>query len=166
MGDLNAAHHSWGYKWANPRGTLLYRLNEDMYLTLIIDTTKRTKICTSSTRDTNSDLTFIKSVPHATGTNLNEYHGIDHGLLAATLHGLEYKVSAGLACLTDWTKLRETRAESQQSKEDHFSTIQEWIAQLSRDVKTHTKILQTSTITPCIDAFLNLCEARRSLLKR
>lgn len=125
VGDFNAAHQFWGYEYASPRGNVLYRLIEDMDLTLITDAKNSTRTGTSSTRDTNPDLTFIRNISHATLTNLDEYHGSDHALLATTLHGLEYKARTGSARLTDWTKLREIRGARAKSGESHLPTIQE-----------------------------------------
>ncbi|KAM7315781.1 hypothetical protein ISCGN_005564 [Ixodes scapularis] len=168
VGDFNAAHPLWGYAYANPRGNLLHKLIEDMDLTLVTDPTNSTRLGTSVTRDTNSDLTLTRNIPQADWTHLEEYLGSDHALIATTLHGLEYKARIGTARLTDWAKMRETRSQRPGNEDrQHHLHIQDWITQLHQDVLAHTKTLQTSTTIPCIDArLLHMWEARRSLLKR
>ncbi|KAM7290121.1 uncharacterized protein ISCGN_026787 [Ixodes scapularis] len=87
--DLRPAHPLWGHAYANPRGNLLHKLIEDMYLTLVTDPTNSTRLGTSVTRDTTPDLTLTRSITQADWTNLEEYLGSDHALLATTLHGLK-----------------------------------------------------------------------------
>lgn len=168
VGDFNAAHPLWSYTYTNPRGNLLHNVIEDMDLTLVNDPRSSTRLGTSVTRDTNPDLTLTRNIPQACWTNLAEYLGSDHALLATTLHGLEYKARIGTARLTDWTKLRQIREERATDEQSlQLQSIKDWITQLQQDVKAHTKILETSTTTPSIDArLLHMWEARRSLLKR
>ncbi|KAG0417103.1 hypothetical protein HPB47_005878 [Ixodes persulcatus] len=168
VGDFNAAHPLWGYAYTNPRVNLLHKLIEDMNLTFVTDPTTSTRLGTSVTRDTNPDLTLTRNIPQADWTNLEEYLGSDHALLATTLHGLEYKARIGTVRLTDWAKMRETRTQRPGNEfRQHHLPIQDWITQLHHDVLAHTKTLQTSTTIPCIDArLLHMWEARRSLLKR
>ncbi|KAH7958344.1 hypothetical protein HPB49_000952 [Dermacentor silvarum] len=101
VGDFNAAHPLWGYRYTNPRGNLLHKVIEDMDLTLVNDPRSSTRLGTSVRRDTNCDLTLTRNIPKACWTNLEEYLGIDHALLATTLHGLEYKARIGTTHLTD-----------------------------------------------------------------
>ncbi|KAH9378115.1 hypothetical protein HPB48_011583 [Haemaphysalis longicornis] len=101
MGDFNAVDHLWSYKYANPRGSLVFRLIEDTDLNLIIDPTKSARLGTSSKKGSNPDLTIIKKIPYPTWTNLGRYNGSNHALLATTLYVLEYKISTVFARLTD-----------------------------------------------------------------
>ncbi|KAH7934272.1 hypothetical protein HPB49_024249 [Dermacentor silvarum] len=152
------------YTYTNPRGNLLHKVIEDMDLTLVNDPRSSTRLGTSVARDTTPDLSLTRNIPQACWTNLAQYLGSDHALLATTLHGLEYKARIGTARLTDWAKLREIREERATNEQSlQIQSIKDGITQLHQDVKAHTKILETSTTTPSIDAcLLHMWEARRS----
>ncbi|KAH7955038.1 hypothetical protein HPB49_024230 [Dermacentor silvarum] len=123
VGDFNAAHPLWGYTYTNPRGNLLHKVIGDMDLTLVYHPRSSTRLGRSVTRDKNPDFTLTRNIRQACCTNLQEYLGSDHALLATTLHGLEYKARIGTARLTDWTKLREMREELQANRANSFSQL-------------------------------------------
>ncbi|KAH7971154.1 hypothetical protein HPB49_019610 [Dermacentor silvarum] len=83
-----------------------------MDLTLVKNPRNSMGRSTSVTRDMNPNLALTRNIPQACWTNLEKYLGSDHALLATILHGLEYKAGLGTARLTEWTKLREIRAQT------------------------------------------------------
>ncbi|KAH7932730.1 hypothetical protein HPB49_001788 [Dermacentor silvarum] len=143
--DFNAAHPLWSY--TNPRGNVLHKVIEDMDLTLVNDPRSSTRLGTTVTRDTNPDLTLTINIPQACWTNLAEYLGSDHALLATTLHGLEYKDRIGTARLTDWTKLREIREERATNEQSlQLQSNKDWITQLHQDPEG-SQILDAQKLT-------------------
>ncbi|KAM7314956.1 uncharacterized protein ISCGN_004740 [Ixodes scapularis] len=167
MGDFNAAHQLWGYAYSNKRGNALHALIANNDLTLLTNPASHTRMGNSVTNDTSPDLTITSHIPHADWEHLGEYLGSDHAILATTIYGAEYKVKVGKARLTDWTKLRDEREKRLKTTDHPPLTLQEWVSRLVQDVQTHTKNIETSTTTPCVDTrLLHLWEARRSLIKR
>ncbi|KAH7942384.1 hypothetical protein HPB49_023677 [Dermacentor silvarum] len=133
-GRLQCSPPLCGYTYTNPRGNLLHKVIEEIDLTLVNDPRSSRRLGTSVTRGTNPALILTRNIPQACWTNLEEYLGSHHALLATTLRSLEYKARIDTARLTDWTKLleiREERATNEQSQQ--LQSIKDWITQLHQD---------------------------------
>ncbi|KAH6938824.1 hypothetical protein HPB50_013162 [Hyalomma asiaticum] len=83
--------------------------HKDVDFSFITIPRNSTRTGISVTKDASLDLTVAKDIPRAGWTNLREYLGSNHMLLATTLHWLEYKSKIGIAHLMDWAKEWETR---------------------------------------------------------
>lgn len=81
VGDFNAAHPTWGYKTANPKGRRLALTIAQLGFTILTDAVHTTRIGNSVCRDTCPDLTLIKDIRYQGGHNLDETLGSDHNII-------------------------------------------------------------------------------------
>lgn len=88
VGDFNAAHPIWGYRYSNKRGNELAAIIEEEDLTLLTDSTWPTRVGNSVTTDTCPDLSLTRITPQAVWTNTEENLGSDHLILVPTVLGV------------------------------------------------------------------------------
>lgn len=163
IGGLNAAHPAWGYSYFNKRGKEVGDCMDEVNLTLITNPAEPTRVGNSVSRDTCPDLTLAKNAPHNSRHNLKENLRSDPMIIETELQGSLYRRHLSEARTTDWHNLREGR---QQAPKGPIIDIENWAQKLREDIKSHTRVLQTSTQTPAIDSHLfHLLEARHSLTR-
>lgn len=162
-GDFNAPHPSWGYPSATPKGRKLEEAMNQEGLTLLTDIEFPTRLGNSVSRDTCPDLTMVRNVRSPNWKNLDQHLGSDHYILMTEFDSVRCKRKIGEARITEWDKWRESRA----NKEISIQSIEEWTRDVVEEIKSHTKIVNTTEDTPAVDSrLLHIWEARRALTRR
>ncbi|XP_037555247.1 uncharacterized protein LOC119431874 [Dermacentor silvarum] len=106
LGDFNAPHTTWGYRFCSKRGRELAHLIEQHNLTLLNEPDTPTRMGMSTTRDTTPDLLLLMGTLHALWQNVGTNLGSDHDVIRITIRGLILKVKTDTARITNWDKLR------------------------------------------------------------
>lgn len=164
LGDFNAPHQVWGYKFNSQRGKKIANIIDEKQLTLLNEPHVATRIGTSTSRDTCPDLSLLAGSIDIDWTNTRVSLGSDHEIIKLTIKGACYKAHIGFVRITDWDKFRKTRASREKSPR---SSYDDWVAEIMKDCKTHTQTISTTYVTPHVDTrLLHLWEARRSLTRR
>ncbi|KAH7953635.1 hypothetical protein HPB49_010781 [Dermacentor silvarum] len=168
LGDFNAPHTTWGYRFCSKRGRELAHLIEQHNLTLLNEPDTPTRMGTSTTRDTTPDLSLLMGTLDASWQNMGINLGSDHDVIRITIRGPTLKVKTGTARITNWDKLRKEQEEESDEEEWAIRETYETREKQQLDiVEKHTQKIATTHQTPRIDARLaRLWEARRSLTKR
>ncbi|XP_037558252.1 uncharacterized protein LOC119435475 [Dermacentor silvarum] len=168
LGDFNAPHTTWGYRFCSKRGRELAHLIEQHNLTLLNEPDTPTRMGTSTTRDTTPDLSLLMGTLDVSWQNVGTNLGSDHDIIRITIRGPTLKVKTGTARITNWYKLRKEQEE--ESDEEEWTirqTYETWEKQQLDTVEKHTQKIATTHQTPRIDARLaHLWETRSSLTER
>lgn len=164
LGDYNAPHQMWGYKFNSKRGREIANFIDHTGTTLLNDPQTPTRLGNSTARDTSPDLSLLAGSLDVAWSNTGVNLGSDHDILQIAIRGENYRAHIGTARLTNWEQFRRT----QESKEDAADVpYEDWADELKRDLQKHTQTVSTTHSTPFVDSrLLHLWEARRSLTKR
>ncbi|XP_037577104.1 uncharacterized protein LOC119459377 [Dermacentor silvarum] len=111
LGDFNAPHTTWGYRFCSKRGRELAHLIEQHNLTLLNEPDTPTRMGTSTTRDTTPDLSLLMGTLDALWQNVGTNLGSDHDVIRITIRGPTLKVKTGTTRITNWDKLRKEQEE-------------------------------------------------------
>ncbi|XP_037579698.1 uncharacterized protein LOC119462422 [Dermacentor silvarum] len=122
LGDFNAPHTTWGYRFCSKRGRELAHLIEQHNLTLLNEPDTPTRMGTSTTRDTTPDLSLLMGTLDASWQNVGTNLGSDHDVIRITIRGPTLKVKTGTARITNWDKLRKEQEE--ESDEEEWAVTQ------------------------------------------
>ncbi|KAH9381469.1 hypothetical protein HPB48_008056 [Haemaphysalis longicornis] len=68
LGDFNAAHTQWGYKYSSKRGKQLAKALEDHDMMVVNEPGVPTRTGTGTARDTTPDLTLVRGTSMLPGT--------------------------------------------------------------------------------------------------
>ncbi|KAH7960235.1 hypothetical protein HPB49_018074 [Dermacentor silvarum] len=167
-GDFNAPHKELGYNRTSAKGRDLLEEASNAGFVLYTDPGNPTRIGTSTTRDTNPDLTFARLSGKARGTatwrNTGHNLGSDHYIIElnipTTVHNDQKKLKHKL---TDWTRFRATLDEADNDIED----IEKWTERVTKAADSVTAELDVEEEVPQIDSKLaHMIEARQSLQRR
>ncbi|KAH7965485.1 hypothetical protein HPB49_008388 [Dermacentor silvarum] len=167
-GDFNAPHKELGYNRTSAKGRDLLEEASNAGFVLYTDPGNPTRIGTSTTRDTNPDLTFTRLSGKARGTatwrNTGHNLGSDHYIIElnipTTVHNDQKKFKHKL---TNWTRFRATLDEADNDIED----IEKWTERVTKAADSVTAELDVEEEVPQIDSKLaHMIEARQSLQRR
>lgn len=106
LGDFNAPHTQWGYKFQSKTGRQLANVIEQHNLVIMNEPDTPTRMGTSTSRDTTPDLSLLRGDLDLTWQNKGTNLGSDHDIICLTIRGPNFKVKLGQARITDWDRLR------------------------------------------------------------
>ncbi|XP_075543845.1 uncharacterized protein LOC142578332 [Dermacentor variabilis] len=167
VGEFNAGHTLWGYLGDTRKGRHLAAAAQELGLTLINDTTTRTRIGSRGQVDTNPDLTFVVHSQDYAWTNTGETLGSDHCILHTEIYARGKRRRKHRFSVTNWDKFRESRR--MRANEGSIANISSWTGQLLADVEEHTEHLdpEDAPETTNVDSrLLHMWQARSSMLRR
>ncbi|XP_077564270.1 uncharacterized protein LOC144179700 [Haemaphysalis longicornis] len=167
-GDFNAPHKELGYSRTSVKGRELLEEASNAGFVLFTDLDTPTRIGTSTTRDTNPDLTFARlsgkargtATWHNTGHNLGSDHYIIELNVPTTVHNDHRKFKLKL---TDWTRFRATLDELDHKIDD----IEAWTGRIASAADSVTAELEVEENVKQVDSKLaHMIEAKQSLQRR
>ncbi|KAH9382287.1 hypothetical protein HPB48_000889 [Haemaphysalis longicornis] len=119
LGDFNAPHTTWGYKFQSKRRKALVKTMEDLELALLNEPGVATRRRTGTNRDTVPDLSWLAGTLDANWRNEDVSLGSDHDILSVTIRGPKFRAKIGTARITDWDRMRkEEEDRERQRKKD------------------------------------------------
>ncbi|KAH9380391.1 hypothetical protein HPB48_017614 [Haemaphysalis longicornis] len=169
LGDFNAPHTLWGYRFQSKRGKALVKTMEALDITLLNEPGVPTRRGNSASRDTTPDLSWLSGSLDVTWKCEDEDLGSDHRVITLTVRGPDFRAKLGTAHITDWDKMRTcTQAEddAEETTSSHLS-YKEWADKQKRILDQFTRKIATTTKVPFVDSRLaHMWAARHSLTKR
>ncbi|KAH7938730.1 hypothetical protein HPB52_000149 [Rhipicephalus sanguineus] len=121
VGDFNAHHPAWGYRFVQVKGRELWNSIQQNGLTLLTDPLRPTRQGNSVSQDTTPDLTLIGGGLSATWCNTGEDLGSDHRIIEiVTEDGPSVAPTKKLETV-NWHAFRNSR-----SDQDGIEDIDEW----------------------------------------
>ncbi|KAH7981810.1 hypothetical protein HPB52_001165 [Rhipicephalus sanguineus] len=173
LGDFNAPHTTWGYKFQSKRGKALAKAMEDHEMALLNEPDVTTRRGNSTARDTTPDLTWSSGTLNVTWRNEDVDLGSDHSVIGITIRGSRYWAVLGTARITDWDKMRKFTQEQEEASEkeseqaERKQTYTEWARDQKKALQKFTQEIATTSQTPYVDARLtNIVRHNRKLAKR
>lgn len=130
LGDFNAHHTAWGYKFTQVKGRNLWDQFQQHGLLLITDPMKPTRKGNSVSTDTTPDLTLLGSGTTATWCNTGEDLGSDHRIIEIIVENGPPMTNKRLVETTDWVVFRNIR-----SGQDPIKDINDWSKGVVQSVK-------------------------------
>ncbi|KAH7959489.1 hypothetical protein HPB49_011458 [Dermacentor silvarum] len=172
LGDFNAPHTTWGYKFQSKRGKALTKAMEDHEIALLNEPDVTIRRGNSAARDTTPDLSWLSGtldVSWRCEVNLRS----DHSVIGITIRGSRYRAMLGTARITDWDKVRKFTQEQEEASEkesgqaERKQTYTEWARDQTKALQKFTQEIATTSQTPYVDARLtHMWAARHSLTRR
>ncbi|KAL1476386.1 hypothetical protein MTO96_036546 [Rhipicephalus appendiculatus] len=172
LGDFNAPHTTWGYKYQSKRGKALAKTMEDHEMALLNEPDVVTRRGNSTNRDTTPDLSWLSGALDASWRNEDVDLGSDHSVISIVIKGPQYRAVLGTARVTDWDKMRKYTREAEEASEndeedDRKQTYAEWARGQKKALEKFTQEITTTAQTPFVDARLaHMWAARHSLTRR
>ncbi|XP_077548311.1 uncharacterized protein LOC144161527 [Haemaphysalis longicornis] len=172
LGDFNAPHTTWGYKYQSKRGKALANTMEDHEMALLNEPDVATRRGNSANRDTTPDLSWLSGALDVSWRNEDVDLGSDHSVIGITIKGPQYRAMLGTARVTDWGKMRKYTHEIEEASEndkkaDRKQTYAEWARDQKMALEKFTQEITTTAQTPFVDARLaHMWAARHSLTRR
>ncbi|KAH7969449.1 hypothetical protein HPB52_018293 [Rhipicephalus sanguineus] len=172
LGDFNAPHTTWGYKYQSKRGKALAKTMEDHEMALLNEPDVVTRRGNSANRDTTPDLSWLSGGLDAAWRNEDVDLGSDHSVIGIIIKGPQYRAVLGTARVTDWDKMRKDTQEAEEASEndveaDRKQTYAEWARDQKKALEKFTQEITTTAQTPFVDARLaHMWAARHSLTRR
>ncbi|KAH7958947.1 hypothetical protein HPB49_006815 [Dermacentor silvarum] len=170
LGDFNAAHALWGYKFQSKRAKALVKTMEDLDVFLLNEPGLTTIRGNSVSRDTTQDLSWLSGMLDISWKCEDEDLGSDHTIITFTIRGPDFRAKLEAARITDWDKMR---AYTQQDGEDadqgdpHDTSYKAWAKKRKKIPEKFTQEIATTTKEPFVDSRLaHMWAARYSLTKR
>lgn len=167
-GDFNAPHREWGYPNTTVKGRDLVEDATEAGLELMTDPAHPTRIGTSVTRDTTTDLTFIKTTRSSTNARWNNTGkdlGSDHYIIEVRipLKGRNNAAITRQHRITDWEAYRKALPEDT----TEISDIEQWSRNVVQLVEDTTQEVETDETIDQVDSRLaHLLEAKQSIQNR
>lgn len=166
LGDFNAPHTQWGYKFQSRRGKHLMNAIEKHNAKILNELKTPTRIGTSTARDTTPDLSLLIGDLDVTWANLDTNLGSDHDIISLKIRGQDFRAKLGQARITDWDRLRR-RTEIEYEDGQGTGNYQDWAKKHLNWVEEYTQKIATTIQTPYVDNKLaHIWEARHALTKR
>ncbi|KAH6927030.1 hypothetical protein HPB50_025345 [Hyalomma asiaticum] len=172
LGDFNAPHTTWGYKYQSKKGKALAKTMEDHEMALLNEPDVVTRRGNSANRDTTPDLSWLSGGLDAAWRNEDVDLGSDHSVIGIIIKGPQYRAVLGTARVTDWDKMRKDTQEAEEASEndveaDRKQTYAEWARDQKKALEKFTQEITTTAQTPFVDARLaHMWAARHSLTRR
>ncbi|KAH7978987.1 hypothetical protein HPB49_007685 [Dermacentor silvarum] len=118
LGDFNAPHTTWGYKFHSKRGKALTKAMEDHEMAPLNEPDVTTRRGNSAARDTTPDLSWLSGTLGISWRCEEVYLGSDHSVIGLTIRGSRYRAVLGTARMTDWDKMRKFTKEQENASEE------------------------------------------------
>ncbi|XP_077535785.1 uncharacterized protein LOC144148061 [Haemaphysalis longicornis] len=173
LGDFNAPHTTWGYKFQSKRGKSLAKAMEDHKMALLNEPDVPTRRGNSAARDTTPDLSWLSGTLDVTWRSEEADLGSDHSVIRITIRGSRYRAVLGTARITDWDKMRkytqeqDAAAEEEPAQAERKQTYTEWARDQKQVLQKFTQEIATTAQVPYVDARLtHMWAARHSLTRR
>lgn len=173
LGDFNAPHTTWGYKFQSKRGKALAKAMEDHEIALLNEPDVTTRRGNSAARDTTPDLSWLSGTLDVSWRSEEVDLGSDHSVIGITIRGSRYRAVLGTARITDWDKMRKFTQEQEEASEEESGraetqqTYTEWSRDQKKTLQKFTQEIATTSQTPYVDARLtHMWAARHSLTRR
>lgn len=135
LGDFNAPHQLWGYKFNTKKGRSVVSAIEQHNLTLLNDPLTTTRTGTSTSRDTCPDLSLLAGQLDVTWTCSQMNLGSDHDIIHLLIRNKNYKARIGSARITNWDAFRKAFKNTPSDPNQPFAA---WIDSLLHEVRAHT----------------------------
>ncbi|XP_077552083.1 uncharacterized protein LOC144166431 [Haemaphysalis longicornis] len=170
LGDLNAPHTTWGYKFQSKRGKALAKTMEDLELALLNEPGAATRRGTGTNGDTVPDLLWLAGTLDATWRNEDVRLGSDHDILSVTIRGPKFRAEIGTVRITDWDRICKCGAEAAESsteaQESSGRPYAEWAREQKAALDKFTETVATTAKTPFVDAKARAHRRNTKLPKR
>ncbi|XP_077552077.1 uncharacterized protein LOC144166425 [Haemaphysalis longicornis] len=173
LGDFNAPHTTWGYKFQSKRGKSLAKAMEDHEMALLNEPDVPTRRGNSAARDTTPDLSWLSGTLDVTWRSEEADLGSDHSVIRITIRGSRYRAVLGTARITDWDKMRkytqeqDAAAEEEPAQAERKQTYTEWARDQKQALQKFTQEIARTAEVPYGDARLtHMWAARHSLTRR
>ncbi|KAG0413255.1 hypothetical protein HPB47_009590 [Ixodes persulcatus] len=139
VGDFNAPHPDWGYKYISPKGNFLRNKIQSLNLNLLNDFTHPTRVGNSICSDTSPDLSMCLNAHNPSWLNLWEELGSDHRIIETTVwrSGKRDDYPQRKIPFTDWDSFRTTRSDRPPTE---LTNLDEWTHSLLEDHKSNTTL--------------------------
>lgn len=167
-GDFNAPHQDWGYPKTTVKGRNLVEDATDAGLHLLTDPAYPTRVGTSITRDTTTDLTFTRIEGTSRGArwrNTGDDFGSDHYVIEVVVPLIDPKSipTNRKHRMTDWNEFRRCLPEERMDIDD----IEKWAEAVVQTTSAATQEIETDDSIDQMDSRLaHLLEAKRSIKAR
>lgn len=112
IGDLNAQHAAWGYKFGTPNGRNVWIDALQERPILVADPSAPTRRGTSVFVDSTPDLTFTKNITDTQWINTQEDLGSDHSIIKITVMAGSWKNMGKKLKVVNWDKFRNIRQDT------------------------------------------------------
>lgn len=120
LGDFNAPHTTWGYKFQSKRGKALTKAMEDHEMALLNEPDVTTRRGNIAARDTTPDLSWLSGTLDVSWRCEEMDLGSDHSVIGITIRGSRYRAVLGTARITDWDKMRKFTQEQEEASEEEL----------------------------------------------
>lgn len=135
VGDFNAHHTAWGYRYTQVKGRELWNSIQQNGLLLLTDPLKPTRQGNSVSIDTSPDLTLTGGCIYATWCNTGENLGSDHKIIEIVVDNGPPVVRTKKATLVNWEAFRNGRT----GDEEGISNIDDWNKKVIQSVNEATE---------------------------
>ncbi|KAH7980510.1 hypothetical protein HPB49_016809 [Dermacentor silvarum] len=173
LGDINAPHTMWGYKFQSKRGKALTKATEDHEMALLNEPDITIRRGNSAARDTTPDLSWLSGTLDVSWRCEEVDLGSDLSVISITIRGSRYRAVLGRARITDWDKMRKFTQEQEEASEEELGqaerkqTYTEWARDQMKALQKFTQEIATTSQTPYVDSRLtHMWAARHSLTRR
>lgn len=160
LGDFNAAHESWGYKYSNGKGKKLLETIEEEGLSIENEVWNPTRTGGGRTSDTSPDLTICKNVK-VKWSNTCENLGSDHYIIEIEMETDLRERSIGKTRHTNWEDFRED------AELDGVTDPVVWAKKIKEVMKKNTREVKLTLKYPAADnKLMAMWDERRKLTRR
>ncbi|XP_075534946.1 uncharacterized protein LOC142570447 [Dermacentor variabilis] len=172
LGDFNAPHTTWGYRFQSKRRKALAKAMEDHETALLNEPDVTTRRGNSAARDTTPDLSWLSGTLDVSWRSHEVDLGSDHSVIGITIRGSRYRAVLGTARITDWDKIRKFTQEQEKVSEEESGqaetqrTYTVWARDQKMTLDKFTQEIGTTSQTPYVDARLTHMWAARHSLTR
>lgn len=161
VGDFNAHHPAWGYKFTQVKGRNLWDKIQQHGLILITDPMKPTRKGNSVSADTTPDLTLVGSGVKATWCNTGEDLGSDHRILEIIVENGPPVINKRIVKATNWDAFRRIR-----SGQDPINNIDDWSKGVIQSVQDATEEIELEDDQEAVDGHLVSLWKKKKELER
>lgn len=169
-GDFNAPHKDLGFGRATVKGKDLLDDAADAGFLLLTDPANPTRLGTAAARDTNPDLTFVRTASRAKRgvkwRNVGWNMGSDHYIIEVILSVPSVAEPLRKHRITDWDRFRQV-LEGQPEQGEEITDIGEWADAIVLAAENATTEVETDeTIQQVDNRLAHMLEARQLLQRR
>ncbi|KAH7974028.1 hypothetical protein HPB49_008575 [Dermacentor silvarum] len=159
VGDFNAHHPAWGYRFAQVKGKDLWNSIQQNGLTLLTDPLRPTRQGNSVSQDTTPDLTLVGGRISATWCNTGENLGSDHRIIEIVIEDGPSVARTKKLETVNWHAFRESR-----SGQDGIEDIDEWSRGVIQSVQDATEEIEVDENQERVDRhMINLWRKKHEL---
>lgn len=159
LGDFNAPHTTWGYKYQSIGGKALAKAVEGQEMALLNEPGVVTRKGNSDNRDTTPDLSWMAGSLEVAWRNEDVDLGSDHSIISITIKGPSFRAALGKARITDWDRMRkhadeEKETSGENAEDGRHQTYAQWAREQKITLDRFTQEVVTTVQTHFVDAKL------------